>query len=60
VLGKLKLLVQASHQAVEEGLTIISDDVPRHTMSIDNMHSYKVDHIFVFLSSLSGIAFAHL
>ena len=48
MLGKLKLLAQASHPAVKEGLTIIDDNVPRHTISIDNVCPYEVDHIFFF------------
>ena len=48
LLGKLKLFAQASHQAVEEGLTIIGDNVPRHTILIDNVCPYEVDRIFLF------------
>jgi len=48
MLDKLKIRTQASHQAVKERLTIISDNVPQHTISIDNVCPYKVDHIFFF------------
>jgi len=48
VLGKLKLLTQASQQAVDEEVTIISDNVPPHTISIDNVCPYEVDDIFFF------------
>ena len=46
MLGELKLLTYASQQAVDEGLTIISDNLPWHTISINNVCPYKVDHIF--------------
>ena len=48
VLAKLKLLAQANYHAVDEGLTIISDNVLRHTISIDSVCPYEVDHIFFF------------
>ena len=34
------------HQFVKEGLTIIGDNVPRYTISIDNVCPYEVNHIF--------------
>jgi len=48
VLGKLKLLTQANQQAVNEGLTIISDNIPQHIISIDDVCPYEVDHIIFF------------
>jgi len=48
MLGKLEFLAQASHHAVEEGLTINGDNVPRHTISIDNVCPCHVDHILFF------------
>ena len=45
MLGKLKLLAQANNQAVEEGLTIIGDTVPRHTISTNDVCPYEVNRI---------------
>ena len=48
MLSELELLAEASHQAVEEGLSIIGDNVPWHTIPIDNVCLYEVDHVFFF------------
>jgi len=48
VLGKLELLAQASHEAVEEWFTVVSDDVPRYAILIYNVHPDKVNDIFLF------------
>ena len=47
-LDEFKLFAQASHQTVEEWLTNIDADVPRHTISIDDVRPHKVNHIFFF------------
>ena len=49
MLGKLELLTQASHEAVEEWFTVVGDDVPRYTIPIDNVRPYEVNDIFLFL-----------
>ena len=59
MLGKLELLAQASHEAVEEWLTVVGDDVPRYTISPDNVCPNEVND-FLFFTSLNGIASAHL
>ena len=48
MLGKLELLAQASHEAVEEWLNVVSDDVPRYAMSIDNVHPDEINDFFFF------------
>ena len=48
MLSELELLAEASHQVVQEGLSIIGDNVPRHTIPINNVRPYEVDHIFFF------------
>ena len=59
MLGKLELLAQASHEAVEERFTVVGDDVPRYAIPIDNVSPYEVNDILLFIS-LSGTASAHL
>jgi len=49
VLGELKLLAQANHEAVEKWLTIVSDDVPRYPIPIYNVRLYEVNEIFLLL-----------
>jgi len=48
MLGKFELLTQASHEAIEEWLTIVGDDVPRYVIPIDNVHPDEVNDIFLF------------
>jgi len=48
VLGKLELLAQVSHEVGEEWLTVVSDDIPRYTISIDNVRPDEVNDIFLF------------
>jgi len=48
MLGKLELFAQASHEVVEEWLTIVSDDVPRYAIPINNVHPDEVNNIFLF------------
>jgi len=48
MLGKLELLAQASHEAIEEWLIVVSDDVPRYAILIDNVRLDKVNDIFLF------------
>jgi len=55
VIGKLELLAQASHEAIEEGLPLL---VMMYIM-IYNVHPDKVNNILLFYF-LSGIASTHL
>ena len=48
MLGKLELLAQASHEAVEEWFTVVSDDIPWYAIPIDNVHPDEVNDIFLF------------
>jgi len=48
MLGKLELLAQARHEAVEEWFTVVGDDVHRYVIPIDNVHPYEVNDIFLF------------
>jgi len=48
MLGKFELLAQASHEAIDEWLTIVGDDVPRYAITIDNVHSNEINNIFLF------------
>jgi len=48
VLGKLELLAQVSHEAVEEWLTVVGGDVPRYAISIDNVRPDEVNDILFF------------
>jgi len=48
MLGKLELLAWASHEAVEEWLTVVDDDVPRYAILIDDVHPDEVNDIFLF------------
>jgi len=47
MLTKLEFLTKASHQLVEEWLAIVDDDVWRHTISINDMFSNKIDNILL-------------
>ena len=56
MLGKLELLAQVSHEVGEEWLTVVSDDIPRYTISIDNVRLNKVNDILFFsLSSVESL-----
>jgi len=52
VLGKLELLARASHEAVEEWLIVVNDDVPRYAIPIYNVRPDEVKYIFLFLLPL--------
>ena len=45
MLGKLEFLTKVSHQLVEEWFAIVSDDISRHAISINEMRPNEVDHI---------------
>ena len=48
MVGKLELLAQASHEAIEELLTIVGDDIPRYTILVDNVRPNEVNDILLF------------
>ena len=48
MLGKLELLTQASHKAVEKWFTVVDHDVPRYGIPIDNVCRDKVNDIVLF------------
>ena len=57
--GNLKLFAEGGHQLVDKWLAIVSDNILRHATSVDDMVQIK-SMTFSFLTSLSGIASAHL
>jgi len=48
VLAKLKLFAEGSHQLVDKWFVILSDNISRHAMSVDDMGSNKINKIFFF------------
>ena len=48
MLGKLELLAQASHEVIEEWLTIVGDDVPEYAKLIDNVCLDEANNVLFF------------
>jgi len=48
VLGELELLVEVTHQLVNEWFIIVCDDIPRHTISKNDVCSDKINHVVLF------------
>jgi len=70
-LGKFRLLVKAIHQLVNKGFAIIYDDIPRHTILTNDVHSDKInqillldflegDHLYPFREIISGCQNVHV
>ena len=48
----MNFFAQVSHEAVEEWLIIVNDDVPRYAIPIYNVRPDEVKYIFLFLLPL--------